>query len=306
MSPLDAAPCVCPIATPPEKLKSAFRFQAERSGVAVCEPGESIRIEYMKRLITPRSQRRIIGTVLPSIVVVMLDRRCGRRRGRVVGQERARQVAVDERRHRRRFARRRLRDRRQAHPGRVARSRTDEDLLVRSGEHRALKRVVRQLQLVVVLVALRVLVAARDDRALAERQAGDDALELVVPLRVGPEGGGDVIAVERHVDVAERRLLRDGDLDPRVVAGDVLRRARDDADRQRVLLGGRLVAGGGRRRYGDERCGDDGESPGRSFHVSPLPLRWLPGLSRRRGTGVKLVPARRANFQGSHFPLNCT
>ena len=71
MSPLDAAPCVCPIATPPEKLKSAFRFQAERSGVAVCEPGESIRIEYMKRLITPRSQRRIIGTVLPSIVVVI-------------------------------------------------------------------------------------------------------------------------------------------------------------------------------------------------------------------------------------------
>ena len=27
-------------------------------------------IEYMKRLITPRSQRRIMGTVLPSMVVV--------------------------------------------------------------------------------------------------------------------------------------------------------------------------------------------------------------------------------------------
>ena len=71
MSPPDAAPCVWPIATPPEKLQSAFRFQAERSGVAVCDAGESIRIEYMKRLITPRSQRRIIGTVLPSIVVVI-------------------------------------------------------------------------------------------------------------------------------------------------------------------------------------------------------------------------------------------
>ncbi len=50
---------------------SAFRFHAERSGAAAsCVAGESIRIEYMKRLITPRSQRRIIGTVFPSIVVV--------------------------------------------------------------------------------------------------------------------------------------------------------------------------------------------------------------------------------------------
>ena len=45
-------------------------FQAEKSGAAVCEAGESIMIEYMKRLITPRSQRTIIGTVFPSIVVV--------------------------------------------------------------------------------------------------------------------------------------------------------------------------------------------------------------------------------------------
>ena len=70
MSPPLAAPCVWPIATPPEKLNSAFRFQAERSSVDVCENGDRTRIEYMNRLITPRSQRTIIGTVRPSIVVV--------------------------------------------------------------------------------------------------------------------------------------------------------------------------------------------------------------------------------------------
>jgi hypothetical protein len=47
-------------------------FQADRSGVAtLCACGESIMIEYMKRLITPRSQRKIIGTTLPSSVVVI-------------------------------------------------------------------------------------------------------------------------------------------------------------------------------------------------------------------------------------------
>ena len=70
MSPPLAAPCVRPIATPPEKLNSAFRFQAERSSVDVCEYGDRTMIEYMNRLITPRSQRTIIGTVRPSIVVV--------------------------------------------------------------------------------------------------------------------------------------------------------------------------------------------------------------------------------------------
>mgnify|MGYP006146769875 CR=1 FL=1 len=36
-------------------LTGALPFQADRSGVAVCEAGDSIMIEYMKRLMTPRS-----------------------------------------------------------------------------------------------------------------------------------------------------------------------------------------------------------------------------------------------------------
>src|ERR687897_704972 len=58
------------IETPPDKLNSAFRFHARMSAADVWEYGERTMIEYMNRLITPRSQRTTIGTVRPSIVVV--------------------------------------------------------------------------------------------------------------------------------------------------------------------------------------------------------------------------------------------
>ena len=80
-------------------------------------------------------------------------------------------------------------------------------------------------------------VARRSRRAISalpERQALDDALELVVPLRVRPEGGRHVGAVERHAHGAERGACRHGHLDARVVARDVLGRARDDADAERL------------------------------------------------------------------------
>ena len=142
---------------------------------------------------------------------------------------------------------------------------------MRAGEDRALQRVVRQRDFVVVLVPLRLLVRARGERARAERQAADDALELVVPLRVRPEGGRDVVPVQRHLDVAERGRVRDGDLDSRVAAGDVLRRARDDGDMERVRLGRGLIARGCGSRYGNERGGYRDESPSQSFHALPFP-----------------------------------
>jgi len=68
---------------------------------------------------------------------------------------------------------------------------------------------------------------ARGEEALPERQAGDDALELVVALWIRPEDGGDVDAVQRHDDVVQRDLVRHGHLDPRVAARHVLRGTRD-------------------------------------------------------------------------------
>ncbi len=142
---------------------------------------------------------------------------------------------------------------------------------MRAGEDRALERVVDELELVAVLLSLSMRVAAGDDPALAERQAGDDALELMVPLGVRPEGGRDIGAVEGHVDVVEIRLGGHGDLDPRVTAGDVLRRARDDTDLELVVLLLRavmvVVRHGGRD---DDERGDQRrrESAGRSFHGS--------------------------------------
>ena len=53
-----------------EKQAGGLTIQGEVERALFSLTGERIRIEYMKRLITPRSQRRIIGTVLPSIVVV--------------------------------------------------------------------------------------------------------------------------------------------------------------------------------------------------------------------------------------------
>ena len=91
------------------------------SGVAVCEAGESIRIEYMNRLITPRSQRRIIGTVFPSIVVVCAIDDAGGGEAGLYGRTCPVEVAVDERDDGRRLAGRRLRDRWQAVVRRVAR-----------------------------------------------------------------------------------------------------------------------------------------------------------------------------------------
>ena len=142
---------------------------------------------------------------------------------------------------------------------------------MRAGEDRALERVVDELELVAVLLPFPAFVAAGDDPALAERQAGDDALELVVPLGVRPEGGRDIGAVERHVDVVEIRLGRHCDLDPRVTARDVLRRARDDTDLELVVLLLRavmvVVRHGGRD---DDERGDQRrrESAGHSFHGS--------------------------------------
>ena len=126
-------------------------------------------------------------------------------------------------------------------------------LLVRAGEDRALQRVVDELELVPVLLSLPTLVAAGDDPALAERQAGDDALQLMVPLGIRPEDGGDVRAVQRHIDVVEIRPVGHGDLDPRIAAGDVLRRARHDADLELVVLLSPVVIGRGSSRGDDER-----------------------------------------------------
>ena len=146
---------------------------------------------------------------------------------------------------------------------------------MRAGEDRALNRMVDELQLVVVLLPLRVLVAARDERALPERQAGDDALELVIPLRIGPEHRGDVRAVECHHHVPRLRLVRKGELDPGVAARDVARRARDDAERELVVLAAAPVAVvivRGRDRHDDERQRDRGQPPVNPLHdSSPFP-----------------------------------
>jgi hypothetical protein len=129
---------------------------------------------------------------------------------------------------------------------------------------------VDELELVAVLLPLPALVAAGHDPALSERQSGDDALELVIPLGVRPEGGRDIGAVEGYVDVVEIRLGGHRDLDPRVAARDVLRRARDDTDLELVVLLLRTVVAvrhGGRD---DDKRGDQRrrESAGHSFHAS--------------------------------------
>ena len=241
-------------------------------------------IEYMKRLITPRSQRRIIGTVLPSIVVVCSIDAGRRRRGRVVVEELPGEVAVDEADDRRRLARRRLRDRRQPDPRpTLPGARAEERRLVRAGEDRALQRVVRQRH------ARRSACSPSPAPAwLAASVLSPSGRPVTTPSSWWfPSGSGpkaEVTSAPFSVTSTSpsARRGRDGDLDPRVAARDVRCRARDDGDVQCVRLGRGFVARGRRGRRGGER--GVARRPARSVRFMSLPFP----CARCAGTTISL------------------
>jgi len=174
------------------------------------------------------------------------------RRGRVVGLPLAAGRPVLERDDRRSAAIRVERWPELRRPAVAARC-AQEHLLVRAREHRPGDRVVRQRQLGPVGCGVPGAGNARVDRARAERQPHEDALERVRDDVVRRERLRHVGAVQRHLHARGRRGCRDDDADPYRAAAHVLRRARDGDDLQSAMQACRRSLSRTRERGENER-----------------------------------------------------
>jgi len=122
--------------------------------------------------------------------------------------------------------------------GAVALRRAQEDLLSRPGEHGARDRMVHDRELDLLRARLSRPADARNERALAERQGGEDALELMVALGIRAERRRHVDPIELDRHVGERDPIGDCHIHARGTARHEARRARHHAQRECAVVTG--------------------------------------------------------------------
>ena len=179
--------------------------------------------------------------------------------------------AVEVAGQRRRGAGLRRRDRGKGGVGGIARGCAQEHLLARPREHRAVERMVDETELDPVRSRVAGAGHGCPQRALSERQAGHDPLELVPALGVGREGAAHVVPVYGDLHGREGNARRNRHLDAGVPAGDERRRAGHDPNLELTLVPrGRAGRGRGQARCEKRRDGGNCDRErASSSHWSP-------------------------------------